>query len=388
MLNHLNESITRIDVVFDHYILGSIKSGTRAHRTATQGQRKPIRRKVESRDVPLPSNWSSFLSMEENKADLTDFLSQQLMDRAQTLPANQTVITAGGYKDPECASSSNGPDPDALQSSHEEADTRMILHAREASQQGYKRILVYSRDTDVMVLLVHFFKTISAPEIWMCAGTKQKPKYIPIHSIVGAIPDDICEVLPSFHAVTGCDTTSQFSGHSKKTAWKVFLKHPSLIADLGKEPLSEEYLTQAEKFVVLLYADRSKHTSVDDLRVELFRHKLPEALPPTQDALKQHLLRAHLQAFVWYQSCEAKPVTLSPDEYGWKLGEGEKPVPVWVTQRATPCTDLVCCKCKTGCKRVTCTCVKNALMCIKSCSCNGKGCKNPITDQEPDFDSD
>ena len=54
-----------------------------------------------------------------------------------------------------------------LTSSHEEADTRIVLHAADAATHDIKRVAVCSRDTDVLVLLV-FHK--SAPEVWIMIG--------------------------------------------------------------------------------------------------------------------------------------------------------------------------------------------------------------------------
>jgi hypothetical protein len=49
---------------------------------------------VEGRDVPLPKNWSNFLSLPENKADLARFLSNELLTGA---PHNKEIIVAGGF---------------------------------------------------------------------------------------------------------------------------------------------------------------------------------------------------------------------------------------------------------------------------------------------------
>ena len=43
-----------------------------------------------------------------------------------------------------------------LQSSQVEADTRMILHAKHASDEGYETIIVVSEDTDLFVLCMSF----------------------------------------------------------------------------------------------------------------------------------------------------------------------------------------------------------------------------------------
>jgi hypothetical protein len=40
--------------------------------------------------------------------------------------------------------------------------------------------------------------------------------------------------------------------------------------------------------------------------------------PPSEAALRQHILRASFQTKVWHTSCLAKPPLPSPMEYGWR----------------------------------------------------------------------
>ena len=47
-------------------------------------------------------------------------------------------------------------------------------------------------------------------------GTKTAPKVVPVHEMKW--DDSLLSVLPASHAVTGCDTVSQFAGHGKVTA--------------------------------------------------------------------------------------------------------------------------------------------------------------------------
>jgi len=56
-----------------------------------------------------------------------------------------------------------------LAANNEEADTRLILHALEAVKSGYKRIVVKCRDTDVLLMLVHFLG--ARAEVWMLSET-------------------------------------------------------------------------------------------------------------------------------------------------------------------------------------------------------------------------
>ena len=66
-----------------------------------------------------------------------------------------------------------------LRSNQEEADTRMILHAAHAAEEGYKAVVVTADDTDVLVLCLAFSADISCPIFQKC-GTKNQVRYLDI----------------------------------------------------------------------------------------------------------------------------------------------------------------------------------------------------------------
>ena len=209
-------AFNRTEVVFDRYYKLSVKAGTRNRRAHGN---KGIRRVIENREVPLPSNWNNFMALSENKEDLARFLSEELMANA---PLQKTLIVAGGFSEEErVESSDNRVDTSVLAAHHDEADTRLIVHCKANFAES---IVVQARDTDILVLLLTHFHHMPCDKLWLKAGTAKKRKYIPIHTIIEHIPvgQTTLDCLPAFHALTGCDTTSYFSHHSKKTAWKVF----------------------------------------------------------------------------------------------------------------------------------------------------------------------
>ena len=57
-----------------------------------------------------------------------------------------------------------------LVSDHEEADTRIVLHAKTLHQEGTKQVNILCRDTDVLVILLAHQEEF-CQEIWMFAGT-------------------------------------------------------------------------------------------------------------------------------------------------------------------------------------------------------------------------
>ena len=105
-----------------------------------------------------------------------------------------------------------------LSSSQVEGDTRMLLHAIKASEKLQSvstsaQLIVHSPDTDVLVLLIYYFNKMSTfNECWMETGTITKTlnlhRFIPVHNIVASLGPQLCESLPSIHALTGCDTVS------------------------------------------------------------------------------------------------------------------------------------------------------------------------------------
>ena len=168
--------------------------------------------------------WRVKICNTDKSAGLTDF--NMRYHRLITLITEALVQALAKPKE----AKTFGEYSDALSSIQEEADTRMVLHACEAKAKGYKRTVVISSNTDVLVLLIAFYPQLSA-EVWMKAGTSATQRYIAVHKI--EVSDDVrCGIL-AFHAITECDSISQFCGKSKKMAWKIFCEVPHLLAELG-----------------------------------------------------------------------------------------------------------------------------------------------------------
>ena len=147
--------------------------------------------------------------------------------------------------------------------SHEEADTRLVLHAYYASQSGYRKILIRTVDTDVVVLAVSRVQDLSVNEIWIAIGTGKNFRYLPVHSIAEQLGPQRSKALRMFHSITGCDTVSFFSGRGKTSAWDVRNVFPqitdtiSMLASVPEE-IPEQAMALIERFVVLLYSMQNK----------------------------------------------------------------------------------------------------------------------------------
>ena len=85
----------------------------------------------------------------------------------------------------------------------------------------HKCVIIESPDTDVAVLCVArvdkmVSKNLMYVEVWFRTGTKDKRRYIPIHSLCDVLGAKICRALPGYHAITGCDSVSSLSRFGKK----------------------------------------------------------------------------------------------------------------------------------------------------------------------------
>lgn len=360
-------NFSRIDVLFDRYRDQSIKSGTRNSRAK---RHQPVRRIVENRDVPLPANFVTFLSLNENKKDLAALLSEEIILQA---PIGKTVVTAGGFVDENTVKCNDGMlELSTLEATHEEADTRIVLHAIHCSQvSACTSIVILASDTDVLLLLISFFSEIDR-HLWMIAGTFLKPKNIPVHVVVekNFSSSELRKHLVAFHSLTGCDTTSYFYGISKKSSLCVFRDNYELLEGLGEGELTDQKIKECEKFICKLYNQEAETT--DAVRNVLFgKSKSPENMPPTSDALCMHIKRAHYQALIWRQANICKPLLPCPTEMGWKLDDGCL-VPILMNLDPIPkaCLDLIVCNCTKGCRTERCGCKRANLQCMDLCKCN------------------
>ena len=101
--------------------------------------------------------------------------------------------------------------------SHEEADSRMLLHVSHATQHGHYQMLIRTIVTDVVALAVFAVNRLPAGcELWLVMGTGKSFRYLAAHEIAACLRKEMsCDLL--FHALTGCDTVSSFAEHEKKT---------------------------------------------------------------------------------------------------------------------------------------------------------------------------
>ena len=132
--------------------------------------------------------------------------------------------------------------------------------------------------------------------------------------------------------------------------------------------LSQSLNTVVETFVCLLYKGGDADC-VDLLRMDMFSHKTRdvERIPPTSDALHQHLKRSVYQASVWASANISVTSFPAPHDFG-----SGRFIPEWMTlPEAKDVLNMdVKCLCRRPCVR--CKCKKEKLICSRLCSCHCK----------------
>jgi hypothetical protein len=228
---------------------------------------------------------------------------------------------------------------EALCSSQEEADTRVVLHA--LYEDCPSSIVVRSPDTDVLVMMLYYSKSINVP-FYLDTGTGNKRRLIDVKSLSSALGPDMCSALPAYHAMTGCDHTSAFVRRGKVKPLKLIqkdLRHVATLKQLGvSSTVSDDLLRGTEQFVCGMYGDSA--SDVNYLRHKLFMSRYDcksetesssfkaldgvdlSMLPPCRSTLRLHILRANYVSLIWKSSHQPFPNIPSPIGLGWQLSEG------------------------------------------------------------------
>ena len=97
---------------------------------------------------------------------------------------------------------------------HHKADTRIVLHASRST----KSVIISAIDAGLLVLLTHAYPQCNSAKQW--AMKTSAGIFIDIKTICNFFGNGICQILPGFHCIIGCDTTSYPFGVGKINPFK------------------------------------------------------------------------------------------------------------------------------------------------------------------------
>ena len=177
------EGVLRVDIVFDVYRDLSLKQETRERR-GTDGMRISLRK-----ETPIQHKiFRKVITVGENKTALFNMIADAI-----ALIQCETIIVSTRQS----SVVSNIPlNYSRLQPcNQEEADTRLFLHAKDASTNGIKKIMIITVDTDVVVIALFVFCSLNVQELWIEFGSGKNKKWLPIHQYAKIFGQEKCRAL-------------------------------------------------------------------------------------------------------------------------------------------------------------------------------------------------
>ena len=248
----------------------------------------------------------------------------------------------------------------------EEADIRIIPHVFHAVKHGMQRVVVLSNDTDVFVLLIHFYKILhenGLSELWM---RKSSSDIIPIHTLVNEI-DATADVVLAAHFLTRSDVTSKIG--NKVAALKA--EPEKYLCKFGRSlPPSAKCLELAEEYLVKVVKLGSRSKTFDTLRFEIMNlkslHSCKE-LPCTSSSLQGHLKRSFYMVYSYSTVLNAEE-PLDPTDFGWTYNADDSLLTPDASINELPEDVVSTCTCK-SCSTRRCKCLRKFISCTTFCKC-------------------
>ena len=237
VLNKLSDA--NVNLVFDRYFDYSIKSITR---TARAGQE--VRQKHQlSLNTPLPPQ-QVILTVTSNKVQIIDFICTQVVVKVKMTPQTgvrhtHSLVVTGPDQTPVEVRPGVTVARGEMKTSHEEADTIILQQVVAIANQGAKCVSVICDDTDVFLLLLHFYNLCKLKCSLFMEGTSEERTIVDIGATVKK-HQTIVPYLLAAHAISGCDTVPYCYSIGKGSVLKALSKGVKL-EKLGErnEPLPD-----------------------------------------------------------------------------------------------------------------------------------------------------
>ena len=182
---------TEVHLIFDHYKEGSLKTAIRDHRQITGRTQYKILPTTNISNTTM----RKLLSHEKTKDELTAFLAEYFIAYGKEHKKKFIV----SWQDKTAATHT---DVTMLESSQEEADTKIILHGAYVAQKGVKNLHIYSPDSYVMILAIARYALLpQVTGIYFGHGMKRFISLRPIYNALGPLK---ASELPGLHSLSGC----------------------------------------------------------------------------------------------------------------------------------------------------------------------------------------
>ena len=390
---YIQRKLEQSDVflVFDRYFDFSIKSATRSYRG-----KKATRHHILTLNSPL-SPQDAVLNVYQNKVQLINMICQQVIDDCTQQKNNRMLVVKGSDFIPVEVLGGKSCARDDLRTTQEEADVIMVQQMLLLAFAGAPRIRIVSDDTDVFILLLHFYYTYNLScTLTMESTTNSKRTVVDIGESVKEHQEVMHSIL-ACHALSGCDTVAKLSGIGKVTALNTLKKTNSRLFNIGDTAADfKDISEEATTFVSTFYGVKNKEfNNMSDVRFHVWSVKVGrnttvspklQALPPTTEAFLENVKRAHLQLAIWLSADTSDPPNLNPEEYGWiRDGPSKCLLPVLLPPGTAAAPNevlkMIRCGCESEqpCSTLRCRCASAHLPCTIFCACKESACHSHLT---------
>ena len=378
----------RCDFVFDIYHGNPSVKDTERKRRA---ENVPIEYNSITPSSALPKHMDLFWPSSRNKDLLEKLIYDFISTNSYSINTKHPIVL--GQATAQCDEwqpvkifEGEGRNLPHLRSELDEADLRILMHILDCTQNGIKRCVVLSNDTDVIVALLHHmcvFEKKGLEELWVRAGVGASTRYLPVHDLYGRLGNDMCLVLPAVHCLTGCDYTSKIG--TKKAALKA--DPVKYLRNFGRQTvISEDIKRNAEKYLVKVYRPKCDADSFTSMREDVFHHTAGSShqnLPPTSEALFPHIKRSFFCTYAIIHALDrhlelGDSTALSPEQFGYNFNNESQLLDPETAWKSLEPRWTVVCHCKT-CSRATCPCREAGTKCVEFCNCKRVSelpCKN------------
>lgn len=386
---HIEKRLEKGDVylVFDRYYEYSTKSVARSARKTEASRVHQLNVTTQLRPQKV------VLTVTENKKQLINIICSELKGdtsfHRDHIHKHKLVITSQDKTPIEISNGGVILSRSDMATTHEEADIVLVQQMLTVSRENPAGITVLSDDTDVFVLLLHYYLEDGLKLLVTMESPAKDRVVVDIGKTVEKHQNFIPEILAA-HALSGCDTVACCFGIGKNTVLKVVRSGISLsLLGYIDAPLPA-VIDQATLFMTACYGQ--KCDTMSNARLTAWAGKTGKgqvstpklcSLPPTTEAFVENVKRAHHQASMWRSAKEEDPPVLDVEKYGWKKDKVNRSlVPTTIPEAVNLAPDsvlkLIRCGCKSGtpCNSSRCGCRSANLSCTVFCACHDGGCCN------------
>ena len=310
-----HQNADRIFCVNDPYdVAYSTKDDERDKRVQGQAHIPNVYMKLDD-SFPAATAFKTLLCSVSNKGRLQKLICSYLTDLARNVDV-QVVYSVGSH----CTNLSTQQQMQNYSFEQSEADTILFSTYATLRESGYSGpVVIDAADTDAYVAAAFISRLLPG---MLCIKRK--------HDTVlcrGLVTEEMAECIVQLHCITGCDANSGFYGRGKSSVYDKVAKSPvarqQLLRCGNSLDLKEEVFEDLCKFTrCIIYGD-TKSSNMAEARATKWKRMKKKTfirLPPDEDSLRQHCLRANYLAYlIRHPSLKCHP---SPLGHRWNLVDG------------------------------------------------------------------